>query len=1219
MSSLEILIQPFYLIIKNLFELGFNILNNYGLAILFLSFSVSLILLPIFIFIEKSKRKNDAIKRKMKPVMDEIKRVYKGQERYYYLKTLYRQHGYSTFKSLIPVLSLLLQIPFFIAAYRFLENLSSLEGSSFGIISDLSKPDGLLFGLNVLPFLMTIINLISAYFYTRYSDPSERNQSYFFAAIFLILLYNFPSGLVLYWTTNNVFSFLRLFITNRASFSNPPQIGSITSRFLFEFKNELKNKRSRFITLFYVILVFSIGSQLQWSFLHDFNQIYLRIIISVLLSIATILILAIISYTSKIADFTNIHSISLFLKAYFSAFKRLFLFSLFIFMAIAFNFVQQPIFRNLIHIIFYLAFSSILVSYFILYLKGYIPLIPEILIQPIKNRFFLHTTLLLAIISVGSQVLWAINHSFEYILFRVSLSLVVSYFMIFCLYYLYEWIKQDIDKSTFSFNKNLKLQKDDIFLFIILLFITILSQLYWATKHNYFSDFLLRVVLSIFISIIGTLTLSYIKQIIKIILGKIKFDIHIKTSYAFIFLTLYLWVSGLWSFGGENINAIALSIILVILLQIYLSIIFPHFRAHTKSKMNNVMFFLSKFFLIIQIGALLYAIYLKFSQPNVSLFEYGILSYFIASGLLSSFSHIMGFKKANSSFEKSNNLIVIFIFAVLYLTGFVFFWHPLLVFSSFPQTFIIPAIFILKENSLLFFAAFLALLGIVFIFPKRNRLELTSLAVTLVFLAFYHNTISPIKVGVLQEVKFVNEQALVKPTYVILLEGIFIVLGYHLIKYTLRIKYSLIFWSLLLLNGTVIGQSLSRSIKTERFFKLPNISENQSHSISFSKDKPNIVYFILDMFHGYYINRMIKEDPDFKQKFSGFTWYSNTISISELTASSLPSILGGYDYTPEKLNEDDNHTLTEKITTITTNFRDKILSKGFRFTSTNLIYSKIDTKTFDSFLPSWHHDWDNYNPQLKIKKNLETSSTVLWQNSLLFSAPFGLKSKIYNNSQWLIPISGDNVNTENTFRHNFLRLLPFISDTNSQKPSFILIHSMATHHPWSIVDDNGVYHHNVLVYENNRWAMKQFSRWIEWMKKNDVYDNTKIVLLSDHGPHWGFSPHKGKNDFNMPFVKNDKIPHRDYAIGLFPLLMVKDYNQKEPLKIDNQFMSNADAYYIAFNEKNPTMDSLKRTRTIRSTITLWDDQIWNQKKFRVLVQFLVTDSAYNQNYWQYVE
>ena len=79
-----------------------------------------------------------------------------------------------------------------------------MKFSGFGILKNLASPDALIsFGnihVNVLPILMTLINVISSEIYAKGMKFKEKIQLYGMALIFLVLLYNSPSGLVLYWT-----------------------------------------------------------------------------------------------------------------------------------------------------------------------------------------------------------------------------------------------------------------------------------------------------------------------------------------------------------------------------------------------------------------------------------------------------------------------------------------------------------------------------------------------------------------------------------------------------------------------------------------------------------------------------------------------------------------------------------------------------------------------------------------------------------------------------------------------------------------------------------------------------------------------------------------------------------------------------------------------------------------------------------------------------------
>ncbi|MBQ4293825.1 MAG: YidC/Oxa1 family membrane protein insertase [Lachnospiraceae bacterium] len=146
----------------------------------------------------------------MKPWTDHIKRTFRGDERYMMLNAYYKEQGYHPILALKGSLSLMLQIPFFTAAYRFLSRLSILNGTSFLFLKDLGAEDGLLViggtAINVLPILMTVINLISGEIYSRGLPFRRKLSIYVLAGIFLVLLYHSPSGLVFYWTLNNLFS-----------------------------------------------------------------------------------------------------------------------------------------------------------------------------------------------------------------------------------------------------------------------------------------------------------------------------------------------------------------------------------------------------------------------------------------------------------------------------------------------------------------------------------------------------------------------------------------------------------------------------------------------------------------------------------------------------------------------------------------------------------------------------------------------------------------------------------------------------------------------------------------------------------------------------------------------------------------------------------------------------------------------------------------------------
>ena len=209
----QILIFPIIQIFEFFYQFIFEITNNKGIAVIGLSIVVSLVTLPLYMIAESWQEKERLIQKKLKPGIDRIKAVFKGDEQYMILSTFYKQNNYKPIMALRSSFGLLIQIPFFIAAYNFLSNLKPLQGYSFLFIKDFGAPDATFhignFAINILPIAMTIINCVAGFIYTKGLSLKEKIQIYAFALFFLVFLYNSPAGLVLYWTMNNVFSLVK--------------------------------------------------------------------------------------------------------------------------------------------------------------------------------------------------------------------------------------------------------------------------------------------------------------------------------------------------------------------------------------------------------------------------------------------------------------------------------------------------------------------------------------------------------------------------------------------------------------------------------------------------------------------------------------------------------------------------------------------------------------------------------------------------------------------------------------------------------------------------------------------------------------------------------------------------------------------------------------------------------------------------------------------------
>ncbi len=206
----NLIISPIEIIVEIILGVMYSILHNYGLAIIAVSLVIQTLILPLYKRSDAIQDEERARQKAMSHWVDHIKKTFKGDERYMILSAYYRQQGYKSWYALGSSVSILLQIPFFIAAYHYLSNFRDFAGHSFLFIRDLGAEDATFvigsFAVNVLPILMTLINLLSGAVYTKTLPFREKVQVYGLAAVFLVLLYKSPSGLVLYWTMNNLYS-----------------------------------------------------------------------------------------------------------------------------------------------------------------------------------------------------------------------------------------------------------------------------------------------------------------------------------------------------------------------------------------------------------------------------------------------------------------------------------------------------------------------------------------------------------------------------------------------------------------------------------------------------------------------------------------------------------------------------------------------------------------------------------------------------------------------------------------------------------------------------------------------------------------------------------------------------------------------------------------------------------------------------------------------------
>ncbi len=218
----NIIVAPIEYIVGWIFMFIINKISSIGVigAICGVSVCVNILALPLYNIAESIQEKERQINKKMEPRVKRIKKGFKGDEQFMILSEYYRQNNYHPLYALRGSLSILIEIPFFIAAYNYLSASEILKEASFWIFSNLGEADrmfsltlgSLIIPINILPILMTAINFVSGYIYTKNATTRDKIQLYALGLVFLVLLYNSPSGLVIYWILNNIFSLVKTIV-----------------------------------------------------------------------------------------------------------------------------------------------------------------------------------------------------------------------------------------------------------------------------------------------------------------------------------------------------------------------------------------------------------------------------------------------------------------------------------------------------------------------------------------------------------------------------------------------------------------------------------------------------------------------------------------------------------------------------------------------------------------------------------------------------------------------------------------------------------------------------------------------------------------------------------------------------------------------------------------------------------------------------------------------
>ncbi|MFO7890856.1 MAG: membrane protein insertase YidC [bacterium] len=196
------IIRPISIAFYHILEfLNDKVVHNYGWAIIVLAILIKIVLYPLTRKSYKSMRAMQSLQ----PKITALKEKYKDDPQKLNQETmkLYKKEGVNPMGGCLP---LLLQMPVLFALFNLFRTTIMLRQASFlgGLISDLSAPDGILGGFNLLPILMGATMIIQQRLSNQ--DPKQKAMAYFMPIFLVFIFFNLSSGLNLYYLMFNLFT-----------------------------------------------------------------------------------------------------------------------------------------------------------------------------------------------------------------------------------------------------------------------------------------------------------------------------------------------------------------------------------------------------------------------------------------------------------------------------------------------------------------------------------------------------------------------------------------------------------------------------------------------------------------------------------------------------------------------------------------------------------------------------------------------------------------------------------------------------------------------------------------------------------------------------------------------------------------------------------------------------------------------------------------------------
>jgi len=353
--------------------------------------------------------------------------------------------------------------------------------------------------------------------------------------------------------------------------------------------------------------------------------------------------------------------------------------------------------------------------------------------------------------------------------------------------------------------------------------------------------------------------------------------------------------------------------------------------------------------------------------------------------------------------------------------------------------------------------------------------------------------------------------------------------------------------------------------------------------VTLSTTGKNVVMLMMDRAISGYLPYIFNEKPELAEKFRGFTYYPNNVSFGGHTNLGLPAIYGGYEYTPYRMNQRDDLPVSEKHDEALLLMPTIFSEAGFHVSVCDPGYAgwsfyPPDYSIYDHLENvETHHTYGTYSYEV-----MEAFSPVIqtrqkrnfFMYSIMKVVPLVFHNTVYNEGNYYSTAGWQSLSCSDEFLYSYsvLYALPELTNVVDDDINTVFMIDNDTTHSETILQTpeyepvvevtsdtyghqerftlNGVTipmdtEYKMGHYHANMAAYIKLGEWFDYLRQMGVYDNTRIVIISDHG--------NGLGQFEDLLIADDWD-----AEWVNSLLMVKDFGDTDEFRTSDEFMMNAD-------------------------------------------------------------